>query len=287
MPRSFLLVLALVMAIPAWAVAPPLTVNDLALMVRGGYAESEIIAEVQKRRLSAPIDGAVEKALLERGVPAALITRLKDRNFLPTEDHQAMLAQQRSATLAHDEAESQLVEQRRAQAAALAKAAAARDNVMKLLDGKLMSLHGSELQPYPTSNLRDVRVFAFYFGSNWSPACREATPAIVEWYRTTKAANPDFELIFVSSDRSALTMAEDVRKYAMPYPVVRFDAVNDEGIQQFGGNPTPWLGVVSRAGAPLTKNIGEKRFIDPGEIMEGLEFLLAEMRKPGARLNGE
>jgi hypothetical protein len=54
-------------------------------MVRGGYAESEIIAEVQKRRLAAPIDGAVEKALLERGVPAALITRLKDRNFLPTE----------------------------------------------------------------------------------------------------------------------------------------------------------------------------------------------------------
>jgi nucleoredoxin len=287
MPRLFLLFLALVMAAPAWAVAPPITVNDLALMVRGGYAEGEIVAEVQKRRLAAPIDAAVEKTLRERGVPVALITRLKDRNFLPTPEHEAMLAQQRSVALAHEQAESQLVEQRRAQAAALAKAAAARDNVMKLLDGKLMSLRGSELEPYPTSNLRDVRVFAFYFGSNWSPACREATPAIVEWYRATKAANSDFELIFVSSDRSALTMAEDVRKHAMPFPVVRFDSVNDAGIQQFGGNPTPWLGAVSRAGAPVTKNIGEKRFIDPGEIMRGLEFLLAEMRKPGARLNGE
>ena len=264
-----------------------MTVNDLALMVRGGYAESEIVAEVQKRRLSAPIDAAVEKALRERGVPAALITRLKDRSFLPTPEHEAALAQQQSAALAREQAESQLVEQRRAQAAALAKAAAARENVMKLLDGKLMSLHGSELRPYPASNLRDVRVFAFYFGSNWSPACREATPVIVEWYRATKAANPDFELIFVSSDRSALTMTEHVRKHAMPFPVVRFDAVNDAGIQQFGGNPTPWLGAVSRAGAPVTKNIGEKRFIDPGEIMQGLAFLLAEMRKPGAKLNGE
>jgi nucleoredoxin len=226
-------------------------------------------------------------ALRERGVPAALITRLKDRNFLPTPEHEATLAQQRSVALAHEQAEVQLVEQRRAQAASLARAAATRDTVMKLLDGKLMSLHGSELRPYPASSLRDVRVFAFYFGSNWSPACREATPAIVEWYRNTKTANPDFELIFVSSDRSALTMAEDVRKYAMPFPVVRFDAVNDEGIQRFGGNPTPWLGAVSRAGAPVTKNIGEKRFIEPGEIMRGLEFLLTEMRKPGARLNGE
>jgi thiol-disulfide isomerase/thioredoxin len=158
---------------------------------------------------------------------------------------------------------------------------------MRLLDGKLVSLSGSELRPFSTSNLRDVRVFAFYFGSNWNPACREATPAIVEWYRATKVAYPEFELIFVSGDRSALTMAEDVRKHRMPFPVVRFDAINDEGIQQFGGNPTPWLGAVSRAGAPVTKNIGERRFIEPGEIMHGIDFLLDEMKKPGARLNGE
>jgi hypothetical protein len=46
MPRLFLLFFTLVMAVPAWAVAPPITVNDVALMVRGGYAEAEIIAEV-------------------------------------------------------------------------------------------------------------------------------------------------------------------------------------------------------------------------------------------------
>jgi nucleoredoxin len=287
MSRLVLLFAALAIAVPALAVAPPITVKDLTLMARGGYAEDEIIAEVQKRRLAMPINEAIEKALRDGGIPATLIARLKDKSFQPTPEHEAMLAQQKAATREHEQAEAELLTRRRADATALANSAASRENVVRVLDGKLMSLQGSQLRPYSTSNLRDVRLFAFYFGSNCSPTCREATPAIVEWYRTTKAAYPDFELIFVSSDRSALTMAEDVRKYSMPFPVVRFDAVNDQAIQQFGGNPTPWLGAVSRAGAPVTKNIGEKRFIEPGEIMQGITFVLGEMKKPGARLNGE
>lgn len=43
--------------------------------------------------------------------------------------------------------------------------------------------------------------FGIYFSAHWCPPCKGFTPQLAETYATLKAANKDFEVVFVSSDR--------------------------------------------------------------------------------------
>jgi nucleoredoxin len=291
MSRLLLFALALFAALPVLAVPPPMTAKDVALMARSGYAESEILAEVQKRHFAAPIDAAMEKAMLDGGAPAALIAKLKATNFVLAPEQQAALARkaslERAATMEREQHEELFLAQRRAEAASLASSAAARDNIQRLLEGRLVRLQSSEVVPYSASNLRDVRLYAFYYSASWCGPCRKATPKLIEWYRRTKPAHPEFELIFVSNDQTEVGMADYMRKDAMPWPAVRYSETRDPALKQFAGESIPWLVAISRAGQPMSQNGIDKKYIDPDEMMQGIDFLLAELQKPGAKLKGE
>ena len=289
--RRLLIIVFALTTVPVRAVPPPVTAKDVALMARSGYAEGEIIAEVQKRHFAAPIDAAMEKAMLDGGAPPALIAKLKAGDFVLSAEQQAALskqvAAQRAAAMQREQSEANLLQQRRETDAALANSAAARDNIQRLLDGRLVHLQASEIVPCAASGLRDVRLYAFYYSAGWCGPCRKTTPVLVEWYRKVKAAHPEFELIFVSRDKSEITYADYMRKNAMPWPAVRYSEVNDEAIQQFAGSGIPWLVAVSRAGAPLTSNGIDKKFADPEQVMQNIESILADLQKPGAKLKGE
>jgi hypothetical protein len=102
-----------------------------------------------------------------------------------------------------------------------------------------------------------------------------------------KAAHPEFELIFVSQDRSEITFNENLRKNAMPWPGVRYSDVRDAGVNRFAGSSIPWLVGVTRAGDPVTKNAADKQYIEPATIMQAIEAVLADLGKPGVKLRGE
>jgi len=53
------------------------------------------------------------------------------------------------------------------------------------------------------------KVLGLYFSASWCPPCHAFTPKLVETFKAVKAAGKDFEIVFVSSDRS---MA-DFQKY--------------------------------------------------------------------------
>jgi nucleoredoxin len=46
------------------------------------------------------------------------------------------------------------------------------------------------------------KVLGLYFSAHWCPPCRGFTPKLIETYKAVKAAGKDFEVIFVSSDKS-------------------------------------------------------------------------------------
>ena len=268
-----------------------MTAKDVALMARSGYTETEIFAEVQKRHFAAPINAAMEKAMLDGGAPAALIAKLKAGNFVLTADQQMAqarrVAEERAAVMQREQNEALLLQQRREDAAALANSASSRDNIQRLLDGRLVRLQASEIVPYSASNLRDVRLYAFYYSAGWCGPCRKTTPVLAEWYRKVKEAHPEFELIFVSNDKSDITCADYMRKNAMPWPAVRYADVHGPKINQFGGKSIPWLSVVSRAGVALTTNAEGGPSAEPGEIMQAIDKILADLQKPGAKIKGE
>ena len=64
--------------------------NDVSLMLRSGYKQDAIIAEVRKKRVSTPPDAAAEDSLVQSGASPALIAALKAKeNFLTANQKEA------------------------------------------------------------------------------------------------------------------------------------------------------------------------------------------------------
>jgi len=49
-------------------------------------------------------------------------------------------------------------------------------------------------------SLKD-KVYGIYFSAHWCPPCKAFTPQLVKTYKKIKETNPDFEIVFASSDR--------------------------------------------------------------------------------------
>merc|ERR1712038_49843 len=65
-------------------------------------------------------------------------------------------------------------------------------------------------------------VKALYFSGHWCGPCRGFTPKLIEAYNELRANNPDFEVVFVTSDRSQ----EQFDEYfgTMPWAALPFDS---------------------------------------------------------------
>ena len=94
--------------------------------------------------------------------------------------------------------------------------------VIAPLIGKLDYYKGSKLLPVPEAQVAGIRYVAFYYSAHWCPPCRAFTPQLVTAYKEIKAAHPEFELIFVSSDRDEDSMKTYMSESSMPWPTVRF-----------------------------------------------------------------
>jgi nucleoredoxin len=90
------------------------------------------------------------------------------------------------------------------------------------LIGNLVQLKGSALAPAPQAPLTGIRYVAFYYSAHWCPPCRAFTPHLVSAYKSIKAAHPEFEVVFVSSDQDEDSMESYMLESSMPWPAVRF-----------------------------------------------------------------
>jgi nucleoredoxin len=91
------------------------------------------------------------------------------------------------------------------------------------LGGNLVAVKGGSLKPVPREQTNGAKFIAFYYSAKWCPPCRAFTPDLVNAYARIKAKHPEFELVFVSSDRDADAMADYMKSYKMDFPAVLFD----------------------------------------------------------------
>ena len=84
---------------------------------------------------------------------------------------------------------------------------------------------------------------ALYCSAHWCPPCRLFTPKLVEWYKKFQPKHPNFELVFVSSDRDAAAMEKYIKSTGMPWPAVKFDQASSDTFRKFSsdGIPYPFL----------------------------------------------
>ncbi|MEX1111311.1 MAG: thioredoxin-like domain-containing protein [Chthoniobacterales bacterium] len=101
----------------------------------------------------------------------------------------------------------------------------------------------------PTSSLAG-KVVGLYFSAEWCPPCKAFTPELVK-LRDSEAGK--FEVIFVSSDRSAEAQQKYMTNYKMNWLAVPHDSPLREQLQQkFGIQGIPSLVIIDDQGNLIT-----------------------------------
>lgn len=159
-----------------------------------------------------------------------------------------------------------------AEPAATPAPAAPPSKIASQLQGQLITVRNGETVPFLETTGRQVKYYAIYFSAHWCPPCRAFTPELVAWYNKHRATHPEFELIFVSSDRSPLEMTNYMSGAAMPWPAVAFDKKKSSGLTSYAGNGIPCLVLTDADGKVLADSFVNGKYRGPRPV-------LAEMSK--------
>ena len=117
-----------------------------------------------------------------------------------------------------------------------------------LLPENLLDSHGKEV----SRNKLAGKTVGFYFSAHWCPPCRTFTPNLVKFRDDNK---DDFEIVFVSSDRSPQAQMDYMEETNMKWLTLphRGKAANSLA-GKYGVRGIPALIIVSPDGETITKN---------------------------------
>lgn len=153
--------------------------------------------------------------------------------------------------------------------------AAHAEAVAATLKGDLVSLSGKRAKRFDDTTLAGTRHFAIYYSAHWCPPCRAFTPKLVEWYKTTKAAHPDFELIFVSSDNSEKEMEGYMAEASMPWPALDYGKKrSNKSITKYAGSGIPCLVFIDAEGKVLSHSYEGSKYVGPSKVMADIDKIL-------------
>jgi thiol-disulfide isomerase/thioredoxin len=70
-----------------------------------------------------------------------------------------------------------------------------------------------------------------YFAAGWCPHCREFTPQIVSHYNATNGGK-NYEVLFISSDKSDKKMLQHMAKTKMPWPALPWNSKETKRVRK-------------------------------------------------------
>lgn len=168
--------------------------------------------------------------------------------------------------------------------AAPAGKAAVPSTMARRLQGKLVQLQGGSLRPQDPDRLREVEFYALYYSAAWCGPCRQFTPRLVRAYAELRAAYPEFEVVFVSADRSAGDMQKYMAGDKMTWPALRFDQVRAAGeIMRYAGDGIPCLVLVDAAGRVLSDSYRGNNYVGPQAVLDETRRILQKHREKHPR----
>ena len=117
-----------------------------------------------------------------------------------------------------------------------------------LFPKKLMDNKGKTV----SSKVLKDKIVGIYFSAQWCPPCRGFTPSLVDFRNKN---SEEFEVVFVSSDRSKDDQLKYMEKYNMNFYALPHgsDAANDLK-KKFEVRGIPSLVIVDADGNTITKN---------------------------------
>jgi len=118
----------------------------------------------------------------------------------------------------------------------------------ELLGSELVDAKGDKVE---TSSL-EGKVIGLYFSAEWCGPCKMFTPELVKFRDRN---DEKFEVVFVSSDRSAEDQQEYMKDYDMEWPAIPHDSPLREQLGgKYGIRGIPSLVIVDDQGNLITKD---------------------------------
>ncbi|MGH8091984.1 MAG: thioredoxin-like domain-containing protein [Chthoniobacterales bacterium] len=281
--RTLVLLLALGFVAIAAAGPQPLSNKEIALMLRSGYSSATILSEIASRHVLEPLDAATKKTLLEFGATPQLISVLEEGTFkidgATAEAARQGVAKESARQEAQTEqtfrdATSVLKEQR-----ALAPAAAPTGDasLMRGLRDKLIVCRDGTISHDDDPGLENKKLIALYFSAHWCAPCRKFTPQLVDYYNQVEPQHPEFEIVFVSCDRSRFNWETYMRDTNMPWPAIDFDQLSNLGnLRQIGGSGIPSLVLLDASGHVLSSSFDGENYLGPQKVLADLQKIFAD-----------
>ncbi len=150
----------------------------------------------------------------------------------------------------------------------------------RTLGSKLVRLENGTLKPHAQARLAGVKFFAIYYSASWCGPCRQFTPELVDAYGKIRAQYPEFELVFVSNDRSAGDMMSYMRDDRMAWPAVRYDAIRgSRDITRYAGSGIPCLVLVDADGKVLSDSFRRGDYVGPDLVLDETWKILRDYRR--------
>lgn len=283
--RFSLLVLLALVSFGLAGNLPPLSLKDVSLMLRSGYSSEVVEREVAARHFIGTLDAAGEKNLVQSGASATLINGLKTGAFaVPASEMAAVQAelaakkQRHAAELEESRKLDTLYQARLAQTkkAPAPNAANPASSIASLVKGELVTSRNGVLRPYLDGEFEKKKLIALYHSAHWCAPCRKFTPQLLAFYNKVAAAHPEFEIVFISNDKSASEMEGYMRDQQMPWPAVSYDkAPGNASLMKYFGESIPCLVVVDETGKVIFDTYAGKNYRGPEAVLNDLEQLFA------------
>ncbi len=258
-------------------------------MLRSGYSVPAVERELGTRRI---IDNALsaeaERALLLAGASPEFLGRIKAGAYaIPEEEiakakqEVALQAQRKAAQEEESRRLNTLYQFQQAQLRPKATTApgssgAPSQNIFALLKGSLVTSRNGTLSTFNDAPFEKKKLIALYFSARWCGPCRKFTPQLVDYYNRVTAAHPEFEIVFVSRDRSAPAMEAYMRDMQMPWPAVQFEKVEENArLLAYAGDGIPCLVLVDADGRVVSHSYDGKTYLGPDKVLADLDRIFA------------
>jgi len=118
-----------------------------------------------------------------------------------------------------------------------------------------------------------AKIYGIYFSAHWCPPCRAFSPELVSVYKRINRRPVDsdmknFEIIFVSSDRTEEAQFEYMEDVGMPWYTIKLDRKEASALKKmYGVRGIPTLVIIDADGNLITKGgrgdvteLGKKAF---------------------------
>ena len=248
-------------------------------MLRSGYSSESVLLEITRRGTLERLDPATRKSLLEFGASPQLIADLESDTYAVSVSEAEKVKRQqadvaaRRAVLAEQNATP--TQPAKNPQAGVAQPPAA-TSIMRGLRDKLIVCRDGIISCADDAGLENKKLIALYFSAHWCGPCRKFTPRLVEYYNQVAPQHPEFEVIFVSCDRSRFNWETYMREARMPWPAIDYDQLTGlAGLKQLSGDGIPSLVLLDATGHLLSSSYDGEKYLGPQKVIGDLQKIFA------------